>query len=124
MNLYKVLFEHYAPKDSQLGISTFLLAENDNQVYDYINNINYGLWEDMNNDYDKLNIYDNEMNVIGTETFKEKMIRIKGLIFDEDYELTDLYYGATLYGWELVKENVNVKDYKELIELGIFIEIK
>lgn len=123
MNLYRILFRHYAPKDSHSGITTYLLANNDEEVYTYIDSINYGMWSDKNEECPKLNIYDDEYIVIGTESFKEKMIRIKGLMFDEDYELTDLYYGKTLYGWEVIKEDVNVKDYKELIELGIFIEI-
>ncbi|MEE9459858.1 MAG: hypothetical protein V3V84_08860 [Candidatus Bathyarchaeia archaeon] len=33
-------------------------------------------------------------------------------------ELDDLYYGQTLYGWELVKEDTNT-DYQEMIKLGI-----
>ena len=36
MNLYKVLFSHYAPKDSETGIKALLLANNDEQVYEWI----------------------------------------------------------------------------------------
>lgn len=120
MNLYRILFIHYAPKDSHSGITTYLLANNDEEVYTYIDSINHGMWSGKNADYPELNIYDDEYNVIGTESFKEKMIRIKGLMFDEDYELTDLYYGVTLDGWELIKEDVDVSYYQELIDLGIF----
>lgn len=124
MNLYKIIFRHYAPKGSHSGITTYLLANNDEEVYTYIDSINYGMWSDKNADYPELNIYDDEYNVIGTESFKEKMIRIKGLIFDEDYEPSDLYYGATLYGWELIKEDVDVSYYQELIDLGIFTKLE
>ena len=37
---------------------------------------------------------------------------------DEDYDYCDAYYGVTLYGWELVKENAG-GDYTEMTELGI-----
>jgi hypothetical protein len=50
------------------------------------------------------------------------MLRLKGEIEDSSVDFSDAYYGITLYGWELLKENV-VTDYSELIELGIIIEI-
>ena len=36
MNLYKVTFSHCAPKDSKQGIKALILAENDEQVYNWI----------------------------------------------------------------------------------------
>ena len=48
----------------------------------------------------------------------EKMLRIKGEMNDEDYDYSDAYYGITLYGWELIKENVTT-DFTEMINLGI-----
>ena len=56
--------------------------------------------------------------IVGKETFKEKMIRLSGEINDEDYDFSDAYYGITLFGWSLLKENVTT-NYAELIELGI-----
>jgi hypothetical protein len=43
---------------------------------------------------------------------------LKGQVNDDDYDYSDAYYGITLFGWSLLKENVNT-DYSELIELGI-----
>jgi hypothetical protein len=55
------------------------------------------------------------------EDWKTKMIRIQGEeSHDADYD--DLYYGKTLLGWSLVKENV-INDYSELIQLGVIIKI-
>jgi len=117
MNLYKITFSHTAPKSSKEGIECYLLAENDEQVYNYVDkSFNYECWKD--DDEEPIELYDDDYNVIGTETFKEKMLRIKGEQNDEDYDYSDAYYGITLYGWELVKENVD-GNYTEMVELGI-----
>ena len=52
------------------------------------------------------------------ENFKERMLRLKGEIEDDSVDFSDSYYGITLLGWELLKENVTT-DYSELIELGV-----
>lgn len=124
MNLYKLMFSHHAPKDSAIGILGLLLAENDEQVYEYFKtdpkfaDINvYCAWDENEEEKEDFEIYNDKYEVVGTETFKEKMIRKRGQVCDEDYDYSDAYYGITLYGWELLKENVSVKNYKELIEL-------
>ena len=122
MNLYKILFSHTAPKETKVGIMTYLIAENENSVYNYIDKkYNYKCWKDYEDDCELFDIYDDNYNVIGTETFKEKIIRIKGDMNDEDYDYSDAYYGITLYGWELVKENIDF-DLSNVIELGIINE--
>lgn len=125
MNLYKLMFSHHAPKDSQIGILSLLLAESDEQVYEFFKtdpkfedtNV-YCPWQDAEEENEEFEIYDDKYEVIGKETLKEKMIRKRGQVCDEDYDYSDAYYGITLYGWELLKENVTT-DYTELIELGI-----
>lgn len=138
MNLYKIKFSHTAPKDTTEGLVCLLLTQgNDETVYNWIKSepkINdkglYNSW----NDYEKLK-YDEEREVFvdedGDESdmyfsdseynpidFKTKVLSIKGEMNDEDYDFSDAYYGITLYGWELLKENVTT-DYSELIELGV-----
>ncbi len=125
MNLYKITFSHTAPKDQKEGIKGYLLAENNEQVYHYVDKtFNYGCWKDSDEDKEPIELHDDDWNVIGTETFKEKMIRIRGEQHDEDYDYCDAYYGITLYGWELVKEGVYSADYTEMIELGIIDTLK
>jgi hypothetical protein len=121
VNLYRITFSHTAPKDIKEGIKGYLLAKNDEQVYNYVDKtFNYECWKDNDEDEDRepIELYDDDYNVVGVETFKEKMLRIKGEQNDEDYDYCDAYYGITLYGWELVKENAE-GDYNEMIELGI-----
>lgn len=125
MNLYKIKCLHAAPKDIHKSIACLLLANNDESVYEWLKSeptiqeqkvyLSYQYNEDDETVFD---VYDNDYNIIGTETFKEKIIRIKGEYNDEDYDYSDAYYGITLYGWDLIKENVQT-DYSELIELGI-----
>lgn len=120
MNLYRILFTHTAPKDTKLGIETYLLAENEDDVYHHIDEeYKWGGWSDSESDGKTFDVYDEDWNQIGTETFREKIMRIKGDMNDEDYDFSDAYYGITLYGWELVATNVR-EMWDGLIELGIF----
>ncbi|WPQ60026.1 hypothetical protein [Paenibacillus polymyxa] len=88
IHLYEIRFEHFAPKDSKVGILSYLGAESD---------------EDG-------------------ESFKDRMIRLQGNINDDEAELSDLYYGATLHGWKLKKENITSKEIDTLRSLGIQVE--
>ena len=98
-------------KDSETGIETYLLAKNEDKVYDYIDTqLTCGYWSD-------------NKEIIDSQTFRERIINLRGEINDENYDCSDLYYGATLYGWELVKENVDF-DLNNVIKLGIIKEIK
>ena len=114
-NLYKIEFKHFAPKGSERGIKTLILANNDDEIYQYL--LNDGVF--YPEDYEDKKFEDNAGK---SETFKERMIRIKGLLNDENYEITDTYYGVTLIGWSLVKENVET-DYSELLELGLMVDL-
>lgn len=44
------------------------------------------------------------------------MIRLRGEMYDEEVELDDLYYGKTLIGWELIKENMLEEDISILMD--------
>jgi len=125
MNLYKIIIQHFSPKDSKTAISALLLAENDEQVYEWLKSEPrtkegglYNSWADREEEGESFDIYDENYEIIGTEKFKEKMIRIKGELNDEDFQNEDAYYGNTIFGWELLKENPKT-DFSELIELGI-----
>lgn len=130
MNLYKINFTHYAPKDSKEGIITYLVAIDNEQVYEYIKSeprINdnglYNSWKDCEDDNKVYDIYDNNYNVIGTESFKERMIRLGGEMYDEDADVSDSYYGVTHLGWELVKEDISIEEMGIIKNAGINIEV-
>jgi len=117
MNLYALKFRHYSQKDSIEGIITYLTAESLEDIYEwmksepvidshYISNS----YQDNENDGKTFDRYDSYDNAVMTETFKERMIRLNGEMFDNDIYVSDTYYGVTQYGWELVKENVYYTD--------------
>ena len=115
--LFRVLFSHTSPKDQKLGIEEYVVANSDVQVYSYIDEFhNYGNWKD--NEGEIFDIYDEEWNVIGSENFKDKIIRIKDEMNDEDYDYSDAYYGITLYGWEFVKDLTDI-EFQILTNIGI-----
>jgi len=123
MNLYKIIFAHYSPKDSEEGMKCLVIANNDDEVYEFLVNEGefpdgksiYCSWKD-NEEIEYENWFDENNK---SETFKNRMIRLKGEINDDDVELNDLYYGKTQYGWELIKEDINLKDFEHLIDLKI-----
>jgi hypothetical protein len=104
LELYRIDVQHFAPNDEHRSIETYVVALREHEVYDAINDMAYGCWNDRNDDGVVYEIFDDAWNVIGTETYKERMMRLKGDINDEDEELSDLYYGRTLYGWENLGE--------------------
>lgn len=122
MNLYTLNFEHFSQKDSEQGIYTYLVAENDEAIYEWLKTEpsikdttlhNSYKYDEEEKTYD---IYDDDYNVIRVETFKERMIRLQGEMYDEEVELNDLYYGKTLIGWELIKENILEEDVSVLMD--------
>jgi hypothetical protein len=108
--------QHFSQKDSHESVECFLLADAEDQVYDWVDKKEFGTYSDKNNEDGKTEIYDDDFNVIGLESFKEKMLRVGGQFFDDDYEPCDTYYGATIYGWEISKEDATQSDI-ELLEL-------
>jgi len=115
MNIYKINFSHHAPKGAECGIKCLLLAENDEQVYE---------WIKQEPEVDGETLYNNwETNEVDDAEFKQKIISIKGEMFDDEYDYSDSYYGITLLGWELVKENT-LSDYTELFDAGVVYRAK
>lgn len=131
MNLYEIMLEHYAPKDSEQGIYTYLIAESDETVFDWVaaehtlkdGRVLYNCYRGTEEDGESYELYDSNYDVIGEETFKEKMVRLKGDMNDDDVELTDLYYGKTLIGWKRIKEGITKDEIYTLQQTGISIEV-
>lgn len=100
-----------------------ILADGDEEVYDWIASepmINgLSLFNDWGDRYDE-KYYNDETDT--DETWKERMLRLRGEINDDTVDFSDSYYGVTLLGWDLLKENIKT-DYTELIELGEIIVI-
>lgn len=121
MKLFEIRFRHYSQKDSEEGILTYLLAESDENVYEWIRSeptLNNDesiyvdwMYKDVPEDEDKFE-----------EGFKERIIECCGDMYDDESEVYDLYYGATQYGWSIVNDNIIYEEFLELKRLGISTE--
>jgi hypothetical protein len=110
MNLYKILMTHAAPKDNQTAINEYVIAENEESLFNYLKyDSGYTYWDDVEKDGDT---YDGEMKVI------DFIFQNKGdLGLDSKWE--NLYYGSTMYQWELVEENIGDMEISVLVTLDI-----
>jgi len=128
MKLYQIDVLHAAPKDSHISIEGYVIAENDEQVYEYLKSepedgiTIFNSWANKEKKGEEFEIYD-DYKVIGTETYKQKIIRLKGEIEDDSVDFEDAYYGVTLYGWTEVKEHLNEVEILVLTDLKIAIKI-
>lgn len=114
--LYKVIVLHGAPKSSHKSIETFLVAENEVEVAEWIQREKcYDMWLDpeegdeprMVSDYED----DSEM------TFRDWVMKNRGDLTDED-GWEDAYYGVTKWGWEEV-ENATLEFMEEMVRFGL-----
>ncbi|MCY7911130.1 hypothetical protein MOB65_19950 [Bacillus inaquosorum] len=128
MNLYEIVLEHYSPKDSEQGILTYLLANSDEEVYEWLKtsprlsngrkiHTPYKYNEDRTYE-----IYNDDFKVIGCEKYKDRMIRLNGELNENDIELEDLHYGKTLIGWNMVNSDISTEQIEVLKSSGISIE--
>jgi len=134
MNLYQLNFTHYAQKGDKSGIRAFILADNDEQIFNYLaqesNPLKTYWYDDTKIIYDSekeefINPEDDESDEeydgwydenYEPVTFKEWCLVNKG---DGQKELHDLYYGQTVYFWELKKENCTEEECDILKELNL-----
>lgn len=98
MKLYLILFTHYSPKDSKNGIETYLITRDDEHVYEWMKS-----QPKLKNGEYLFNHYKDSEN--DDSNFKQKMIDLKGEYFDPHLELSDLYYGKTVYGWQEIEKD-------------------
>lgn len=123
MNLYEIMMEHYAPKDSEKGIYTYLAAKSDEHVYEWLKSVNEVKdGRAIYNSY-QYNETNEKYNGDGEESFKERMIRLKGDFNDDEAEFPDLNYGVTLIGWKAVKENITDEEIRIIQGTGISLEV-
>ena len=106
MNLYKIKLWHYAPKDSEEATVCLLLAEDDEQVYE---------WIKSEPKSDQFNMWVSWADMEAEDPdFKDTVIKNQR---KENDDYLDLYYGLTEYGWELLIPNFS-GDLTQLIETG------
>lgn len=115
LNLYEIRFKHYSQKDSEEGICSYLVAQSDIDVYEWIKSDPI-----LRNQQSITTSWIDEED--DSPEFKERIINCCGEMYDEESEVCDLYYGAIQHGWLLVKENISKDDINHLKEMNISIE--
>lgn len=121
LKLHRIEFSHHSPKDSEKGTKTYVLWDNDEAALRDRIDQTYavGAWkEEAEEATEPYEIYDDQYNVIGSETYLERMLRLRGDIRDEDKDFADADYGITCWGWDegqVITEELGA----ELVRLGI-----
>lgn len=116
--LYRILVRHCAPKDCHESIETYLIANSGEEVYEWLKNNKLTGWDYREEDEETFDIYDDNYSIIGTEGIRVRMLRLGGDYFDENADYSDLYYGVTHYGWELV-QSICFEEQEILETMGI-----
>lgn len=147
MNLYAIRFVHIGPKSRRSGIETYLLADTDVQVRDWIDGtLNYNGWktrhdelaqwddfdpevEEYTDEYGEtayghpqaaLDIYDEGYHVIARDaSYLDRMLRLRGNAHDDSDESGDAFYGITRWYWDEPSEDVDSDTIATLIRMGI-----
>jgi hypothetical protein len=117
--LYKIKVLHGGPKDSHESIETYLVAENDLEVFDWIDGKNYKCWSEHEKyleEGEESGYYDETEDK--PISMKEWVIANKGDLSDEN-GWGDAYYGVTKWGWEEVIGEITAMDLETLVYLKI-----
>ncbi|MFP3830772.1 hypothetical protein, partial [Pseudomonas sp. SIMBA_021] len=78
MNLYEIMLEHFAPKGSERGIFTYVLAQSDEEVYEWLKTdpslsdgrAVYTPYQDNEADGKTYAIYNQSFDIVGHEKYK------------------------------------------------------
>ena len=144
MKLHDILMRHAGPKSSVEFTLLKVIADSEEQILARLDAVDgsarytHGAWaeredwdEDRHPDEERgpddkrlLKIYDDKYNVVGTETYMQRMLRLRGEFNDENANFDDAYYGIRHYGWtegveisngeyEVLRRFVVVEDWRE-----------
>jgi len=117
--LFRIIVLHGAPKDTHISTEIYVVAEDEETVYNWLDKEKTG-WseyiEECKNEGEPAEEYDGDKTI----PYKDWVIKSRGDLEDErGWE--DAYYGVTKWAWEPIK--ATKKDMEILLKLGIAIEI-
>lgn len=110
-NLYRIIVLHGGPKDSHTSTETYLIADNEEAVFAWIDKKNFKVWSGRDED-DLRTDEDTDTEV----PFKDWVMKKRGDLDDEE-GWEDAYYGITKWGWEPVE--ASPEDIQTVLKLGI-----
>lgn len=123
MKLHKILLRHCGPKDQVEVTWSHVITNSEAGILKRLDDpggrYTYGGWKDRSDESEEpFEIYDDEHNVVGTETYLERMMRLRGEFNDEDADYEDAYYGIKHWGWSEGVE-ISDSDAATLLRLGV-----
>jgi len=120
MNLYRIDFIHYSQKDSMEGTWGFLLARDDEHLFDKLTHSNGPCYWGAD---DTETVWDDEAEEEIEANVKERVLKNRG---NWDDEPQDLYYGQTNWQWECVAKDVSEHDtaLEALADYGMLHEVE
>jgi hypothetical protein len=119
--LYRIVVRHHSPKDSHTSTQGYTVQKNDEQVLEWMLAQDWFYADDEDDLAEEFDVYDEDYEIIGTETRREKWLRVGGQINSEHVDYSDLVYGLTLYGWEEIG-GITEDEIETLGRLGLLIE--
>ncbi len=123
LKLYELLFKHYSQKDSEEGVICYLVANSDEEIYEFIKsepNIPDGT-KCGRNIFNSWKYKDDKEDSSYEDGYKARLIECCGEMFDDYADISDLYYGLTHYGWKCVCEDISKYQIVVLRKCGIVI---
>lgn len=136
MKLHKILLRHAGPKSQVEVTLRHVLADSEQAILDRLDetggDYTYGAWQergqfdpDEHDDDERgpedlrlFKIYDDDYKVVGTETYMQRMLRLRGEFHDDDANYDDAYYGIKHYGWDEGRE-ITEAQAALLLDLGM-----
>jgi hypothetical protein len=116
MKLFKIIVLHGAPRDSHTSVETYLIADSEDAVCEWINKTKKrGDWFEEEDDTEPRMCFEDDSYEKGIP-FREWVVKNRGdLKDDEGWE--DAYYGVKKWGWEPIEASTD--DMATLLRLGI-----
>ena len=115
-SLFRIVVLHGAPKDSHKSTETYLVAESEEAVCEWINKEKqHGYWFDEDDESEQNMRYEDD-SYEKEIPFREWVMKKRGDLDDEE-GWEDAYYGVTKWGWEPIE--ASAEDIAVLLRLGI-----
>lgn len=120
MNLYQIMTNHYAPKDSHKAIWCYLIASSNEEVYEWLKSEPkldeelgrlFLCWADWEIDDDE--------GITGEVSFKQQMIKLQDEEETDKADYDDLFYGKTFVSWKKLCVNIGKTEVRILKEVGV-----
>lgn len=117
--LFQILVLHGGPKDRHTATETYLVAESEQEVFNWIDKEkNYNSWTEET-DEPRMRFADDSYE---KEIPFAEWVMLKRGDLEDDEGWEDAYYGVTKWGWKQIP--ASEEDIGRLLSLGIAISAK